>query len=86
MTILASASSAPVLPAETTPAASPLATASIATRIEALRMRSAAVGLRSLLMVSGAWRTVQAAAARLYRASSGASLASSPTSRKRAAG
>ena len=34
MTILARASSAPVLPAVTTPDASPLATASIATRIE----------------------------------------------------
>ena len=34
MTILASASSAPVLPAETTPDASPPATASIATRID----------------------------------------------------
>ena len=36
------------------------ATASIATRIEAPRMRSAALGLMSLPMTSGAWRTVQA--------------------------
>ena len=64
-TILASASSAPVLPAETTPAASPAATASIAIRIEAPRMRSAAVGLRSSPIASGAWRKVQTAAARL---------------------
>ena len=64
MTILASASSAPVLPAVTTPEASPLATASIATRIDEPRMRSAAVGFMSLPITSGAWRIVQAAAAR----------------------
>ena len=86
MTIFASASSAPVLPAETTPDASPAATASIASRIDAWRWRSAAVGLASLLMTSGAWRSVQAPAARRCAASSGAILASSPTSRNRAPG
>ncbi len=40
----------------------------------------------SLPMTSGAWRIVQAAAARRWRPSSGASWASSPTSRKRAPG
>ena len=86
MTTTASASSAPVLPAETIPAASPAATASIAMRIEAPRSRSAAVGLISFAITSGAWRTAQAPAARLFCASSGASRASSPTSRKRASG
>ncbi len=86
MTILASVSSAPVLPAETTPDASPAATASIATRIDACRARSAAVGFASSLITSGACRSVHAAAARRCTASSGATLASSPTSRKRAAG
>ncbi len=62
-TILASAIRAPVFPAETTPAASPAETASIASRIEACRMRSAAVGFMSLAITSGASRTVQAAAA-----------------------
>ena len=62
------------------------ATASIAMRMEDCRARSAAVGFMSLPMTSGAWRTVQAAPARLRRASSGASFASSPTSRKRARG
>ena len=64
MTILASASSAPVLPAVTTPEASPPATASMATRIDELRTRSAAVGFMSLPTTSGACRTVHAAAAR----------------------
>ncbi len=55
MTILDSASSAPVLPAETMPAASPAATASIATRMEALaRLRNAAVGFMSSPITSGA--------------------------------
>ena len=74
-TILASVSNAPVLPAETTPEASPAATASIATRIEDWRRRNAAVGFMSSPMTSGAWRTVQAALARRWRDSSGASRA-----------
>ena len=85
-TILPRASSAPVLPAETTPAASPAATASIARRIEDWRMRTAAVGFMSLEIVSGAWRMVQAALARRCFASCGPRAASSPTSRKRAFG
>ena len=85
-TILASASSAPVLPAETTPAASPAATASMASRIEAARMRSAAVGLSRC-------RSRPARGARCRRRRRGAAAsaaaprrASSPISRKRAAG
>ena len=73
MTIFASASSAPVLPAETRPDASPRATASIARRMDDCRLRSAAVGFMSLPMTSGAWRTVQAARARLCRASNAVS-------------
>ena len=86
-TILASAISAPVLPAETTPEASPLATASMAMRMELCRpWRSAAVGFISAEMTSGAWRSMQALAARGRRASMAPIRASSPTSRKRACG
>ena len=86
MTILDSASSAPVLPAETTPDASPPATASMARRMEARRTRKAAVGFMSPGILSGVCRTVQAAAARAWRFNRGISFASSPNSRKRAAG
>ena len=75
ITITPNASRAPVLPAETTPDASPAATASTATRIEAPRTRRAAVGLMSLPITSLAWRTVQMPAARVYLASSGATRA-----------
>ena len=85
-TIFAIASSAPVLPAVTTPAAWPCATASMARRMEEVRLRRAAVGFISLAIESGVWRSVLAAATRLCFASSGASCASSPTSRKRAVG
>ena len=72
-TILASAISAPVLPAETTPADSRAATLSMAMRMELLRpCRSAAVGFISEEMTSGAWRIMQAFAARGRRASSAA--------------
>ena len=53
-TTLASASMAPVFPADTTPCAWPAATASIATRMDASRSRSAAVGLVSLVICSRA--------------------------------
>ena len=86
MTIFASASSAPVLPADTTPEASPWATASMARRIEEPRTRNAAVGFISLSTTAGAWRMVQDACTRFRRAISGARRASSPTSRNRAAG
>ncbi len=85
-TILASVISAPVLPALTTPAASPAATASIASRMDAARTRRAAVGFMSPAIDSAVCRMVQAVRARLCRASSGRSRASSPTSRNRAAG
>ena len=61
ITIFASASNAPVLPADTTPDASPPATASMATRMEDARTRRAAVGFISLEMASGACRIVQEA-------------------------
>jgi hypothetical protein len=86
MTILAIAISAPVLPAETTPAASPCATASIASRMEDWRTRSASVGFMSPGMALGAWRIAQTSEARGRVASRGVSRASSPTSRKRAWG
>ena len=53
-TILAKVSNAPVFPAETTPEASPAATASMAMRIEDCRARKAAVGFISLPTTSGA--------------------------------
>ncbi len=84
--ILASASSAPVLPAETTPSASPLATVSMASRMEESRTRSAAVGFMSLEIADGACRTVQHPPSALRAASMGVSCASSPTSRNRAPG
>ena len=85
-TILASASSAPELPADTTPCASCRATASIATRMEESRSRNAAVPFISLVMTAVACRTVQTARAASDRASSGSSSASSPINRNRAAG
>ena len=74
-TILPKASKAPVLPAETSPEASPLATASIASRIEDWRMRTAAAAFMSLEIVSAAWRIVQTALARRRFASAGARIA-----------
>ena len=64
-TILASASKAPVLPADTTPAASPPATASIAIRIDVPRNRTAEAGFMSLPTTSRASRMSECAAARL---------------------
>ena len=85
-TILASASSAPVFPAETNPAASPLATASIASRIDEVRIRSAAVGFISGATTVAAWRSVHDCITRFRSAIIGRSVASSPINRKRASG
>ena len=54
MTILASAISAPVLPAETTPCTSPAATASMASRMDEPRIRNAKVGFISPGMATAA--------------------------------
>ena len=86
-TNFAIAISAPVLPAETTQSARPSATASIASRmLERRPARSAIDGLASSSTTSGVWCTVAALASRGSFASSGAMRASSPNSRKRAAG
>ncbi len=79
MTILASASMAPELPADTTQSASPRATASMVSRMDESRMRSAAVPLVSLLITPGACRVVHIARAAGERASNGSSTAWSPT-------
>jgi hypothetical protein len=82
-TIFAVAISAPVLPAETMPCASPAATASMARRMLELRpLRSAVEGLSSLVMTSVVCRIVDTAASAGRFARSGAIRASSPTIRK----
>ena len=85
-TILASASNAPVLPAETSPAASPFATASTASRIDEVRILSAAVGFISGPTIVSAWRSVQDCMTRFRSVISGRKTLSSPISRKRASG
>ena len=85
-TILESARSAPVLPAEMTPAASPASTASSARRNEESRTLSAAVGLISLGIRAPAWRSVARPCSRLVLASRGVRRASSPKIRKVACG
>ncbi len=86
ITILANAKRAPVLPADTTPPASPFATESIASRMEASLSRSAAVGFISAADHRlGAWRSVTGLRSRRVRSAiSGRTRASSPNSRKRA--
>ena len=80
--ILDMAISAPVLPAETTPEASPSFTASMAFHILELRpCRSAWLGLASPVMMSGAWRMVTQSESLASAATSGASRASSPNSK-----
>ena len=86
-TIFAIAISAPVLPAETIAAASPLWTASMARRMEDLRpARSAWLGLSSIFTSVSAWRTVLTALKPGSRSIIGLRRCSSPKNRKCAVG
>jgi len=75
---------APVLPAETTPPASPVFTASTAFhRLEPLPRRMAWAGFSSMATTFSVWRISATASDRSARANSGRIWVSSPCSRKR---
>ena len=84
---LAIAIRAPVLPADTTPSASPSRTASIASRmLDFLPWRSAWDGLSSSVIISSVWSIAIVLRSLGMRFSSGEILRSSPNSRNRTPG